>query len=123
MRTGLWLLGLLCLATAAHAAEVPLIWDPVDDALSYDIEQSLILPHLAVESDWVLVKTVVKAVACTVVAPVSCGVNVEPPATGTAHYRFVAKNAAGRTVVTDMGVWKCVPCKKPSVIPSVGVRR
>lgn len=97
----------------AWAAEVTLKWDESPTATGYEIEQSV-----DAGATWAMVADLPPSVCVAG----QCQHLLTAPATGLVMFRFVAKNAAGRTVRYDAGSWHCESCLPPSPATNVGVQ-
>jgi hypothetical protein len=106
----------------AVAGTVVFSWDPVATATSYQIQQSLVPPPVALATDWTVIQTVTPA-ACTG-TPITCVYTYVSPA--TAYFRWVAINAGGATIRYGEGVWHCASCTPatppapPVMVPNLG---
>jgi hypothetical protein len=115
MRTLMIAVLVAALAAAAHAGSVPLEWDPSPGATGYEVEQST-----DNGTTWTRILDLTGAV-CTG-TPARCAATYAAPSTGLVLLRFVAKNAAGKTVRFGEGVWHCETCKPPAAPRAVGVQ-
>jgi len=105
---------LIALVGLGEAGSVTLVWDPVINATGYEIEQSV-----DNGATWIVVVPNVPASVC-VGTPAQCKVVYVAP--DRVQIRFVAKNAMGRTVRYDAGVWHCASCAPPGLSTNVGTQ-
>ena len=110
-----YLIGLIIilLSSPALAGPVTLRWDVSSTATGYEVEQSL-----DNGSSWTKVVDLTTSV-CTATA---CTHTLTAPVTGQVLYRFVSKNAVGRSTRYDAGTWYCESCKPPSSAANVGIQ-
>lgn len=108
-----WVLLGLLIPTLSLAGDITLHWEAAPGATGYEIEQSI-----DAGTTW----TKVADLTATVCTPAGCSIALTAPAAGRTLYRFVAKNAAGRTIRYDAGTWSCESCKPPANLGKVGIQ-
>lgn len=109
------LLGLLALASSAHAGSVTLSWDPVVGATGYEVEMS-------VDGGLTWAKVVDVAASVCTGSPAWCKATYLAPDAGRPLFQYISKNANGKTIRKTAGTWHCYTCDGPGFVTNMGTQ-